>query len=341
MEMDQQWFSVAVLKLSAVIDCGWVYLSTGDFKYDGRMAMIMGSDSRRGFLYRTVQVGSGAGLGVVAGCLSGGSGSKKSKPIKNVSFAGTEVRFELTENAVGKTINLIRKGSDESIGDRKISGGKTSIDFSLVKSTSKGTEPISSGEYLIRVVKDTEVVYERSITLNPNIKLADSGLFDKPNGSGKYLGFKLKNSGRLPARISYLGIPSGVPQPSKPPSASSTKGSDFSRVDSTSSNIQKIVQIGKIGTFSLGFNPFIMESEDQMFNHTVGNSSYESRKCDEKQRKATLAIKTSEGKTVRKPFKYALSGDMTSISGLTGSYYQCGNFSVTFPQNQSKENKSG
>jgi hypothetical protein len=91
MEMDQQWFSVAILELSAVIDYGWVYLSTGDFKYDGRMAMIMGSDSRRGFLYRTVQVGSGAGLGVVAGCLGGGSGSKKSKPIKSVSFAGTEL----------------------------------------------------------------------------------------------------------------------------------------------------------------------------------------------------------------------------------------------------------
>ena len=206
---------MATPESSAATDCEQSFLPTRNLKYDGRMALIMRSDSRRDFLYRTVQVGTGATLGTVAGCLGGGSnsnngssGNKKLEPIEDVSFDGTEMNIGFTEGATGKTINLLPPNGDDPIRHWTVKGGKTSFSFSLIDST----KPISSGEYSIQVVKDSEVISKRSIKLKPDILLTDIDDNSRPPNLFE-ISIKLNNRGTLPANVDYVSIPSGVRDP--------------------------------------------------------------------------------------------------------------------------------
>ena len=296
----------------------------------------MRSASRRSFLHRTVQVGTGAALSAVAGCLSSGSGgsnssnnnnsgsgrSKKSEAIENVSFAGTEIRFELAEAAVGKTINLVPSGDEQPIRNSMIHGGNTSIGFSLVETTVQGKIPIPSGKYVIQVVEDTEVVSKRSVELMPDLKLENIDNNSAPPNSFK-TNIKLRNDGTLPVHIDEINV-SGVPEPA------SQNELSFNRPGSNSMKIRSTVGSNKTATFNLEGYPFALGTRQDMYNYTVGNSS--SRKCPGKEQQATLAVNLSQGETLKIPFTYTLSGE----ARIVGNDFHCGNFSASFSGNKPK-----
>ena len=306
---------------------------TGGFKYEGKMAIIMRSDSRRGFLSRAFQISTGAALATVAGCMSSGSGgngsnrsgTEKLEAIDNISFAGTEMKIGFNEDAVGKTINLIPPNNDERLRHWTVEGDRTSITFSLTESSMQGgVMPISSGEYSLEVVENAEVVNKRTLNLKPDLQLLKTDTPSSPKLFG--VNVKLRNRGTLPAGIENISVPSGVPDPGD------SGGLWVTRVDSTAHNLRKIVEIGKKATFKFETTGlFAFGSEKKMRNYTVGNSSLSSRKCDENQRQATLHIKTSQGGKIKVPFTYSLSGDVAR----RGLFYHCGNYSYSFPTNES------
>lgn len=294
------------------------------------MALIMRSDSRRDFLYRTVQVGTGATLGTIAGCLgsgsnsnTGSSGNKKLEPIENVSFDGTEMNIEFTEEATGKTINLLPPNGGDPIRHWTVKGGKTSFSFSLVDSTN----PISSGKYSIQMVKDSKVVSKQSIKLEPDISLVNINNNSKPPNLFE-ISIKLNNRGTLPANIDYVSIPSGVPDPT------GEHELRLSRIDSNSTMIQNGIGINKTATFKLQGNPFRLRTDEKMRNYTTGNES--PRKCVEKERQATLIVNTSQETALKKPFTYSLSGE----TRVGGTNYYCGDFSLNFSKNSSRTNSA-
>ena len=294
----------------------------------------MRPDSRRRFLSRAFQISTGAALTTVAGCLSGGSnssgnGSNRSETeqleaIDNISFAGTEMKIKFNEDAVGKTINLIPPDSDERLRHWTVEGGKTSITFSLTESSMQGgMMPISSGEYSLEVVENTEVVNKRTLNLKPDLQLVN---IDTPSSPKIFdVDVKLRNRGTLPAGIENARVPSGVPDPTD------EDGMRVGRVDSTAHNVRRMIEIGKTATFNFKEDLFRLGSEKEARNYSVGNSSFSSRKCDGNQRQATLLIKTSQESKVKLPFTYSLSGDVAA----SGLWYYCDEFSFSFPPNKS------
>jgi hypothetical protein len=261
-------------------------------------------------------------MGGSSGGNNSSDGNKKPEPIENVSFTGTEMNVEFTEEAVGKTINLIPLNGDDAIQHWTVDGSKTSFSFSLVEGTAQGTMPISSGEYSTQVVEDPEVVSKRSVELKSDLALVGVGNNSTPPSSFE-IDIKLSNHGTLPVHIADINV-SGVPEPADENSLK------WSRTGSDSARIQDGVGIDKTVTFNPKGYPFALGTDQEIHNHTVGNSS--SRKCDGKQRQATLFVKTSQEEPLKKPFTYSLSGE-TKAAGIN---YYCGNFSVSFTENKSK-----
>ena len=294
----------------------------------------MRANSRRDFLSRAFQISGAAVLTTIAGC-SGGSSNGNStdetenlEAIDSISFAGTEIKIGFSEKAIGKTINLLPPNSDEPIAHWTVEGDKTSIVFSLVKSTTQGTMPISSGKHLLEVVENTEVISKRELDLKPDLRLMN---IDIPSSPGAFdVNIKFRNRGTLPAGIESASVSSSVPDPAD--------GDDMrsSRIDSTARNLQRMVKIDKTAQFNFNSLLFSLGSEKEMRNYTVKNSSLSSRKCDGDQREATLVIKTSQGNKIKLPFTYSLSGDVAR-SGLS---YRCSNLSLSFSSNKYKKTTS-
>ena len=287
----------------------------------------MKSDSRRHFLSRAFQISTGAALTTIAGCMGSGSGgnssgntaTEKLEAIENISFAGTEMNIEFAEEAVGKTINLLPPNGGDPIRHWTVKGGKTSFGFSLVDNT----KPIPSGKYSIQVIKGTEAVSERSIKLKPEMSLINIENNSKPPNLFE-INLKLNNRGTLPAPIDYVSIPTGVPDPT------GKHGLMLSRIGSNSTMIRNGIGINKSATYKLQGNPFRLRTDEKMQNYTAGNAS--SRKCVEKERQATLVVKTSQETALEKSFTYTLSGE----TRVGGSNYYCGDFSMSFSGKRSK-----
>lgn len=284
----------------------------------------MRSASRRSFLSRAFQTSTGAALATMAGCLGSGGNSSGStateelEAIEDISFSGTEMKIGFSKNAVGKTINLLPPNSDEPLKHWNVDGSRKSVRSRLLDSNIKGTVPISSGEYTLEVVENTEVINERAITLKPDLRLVSADVPD--NSSGVFNpNIKFRNRGTLPAGIESASVPSGAP------ATTDESSMGFSRIDSTASNLQNVIKIGEGGTFHFKISAFRFNSEKEMHNYTVGNSSLSSRECDVNQRQATLVIITSQGTKIKQPFTYSLSGYVRA----SGLFYRCSNTSYS------------
>jgi hypothetical protein len=296
----------------------------------------MDLDTRREFLHRGSQIGVAAVLGGVAGCMgsrgsSDGSNSTNPKYIENISFSSSKMMIDPTKKAVGKTYQLKTPSGNESVWSETVSGDQTKVQMTTWTLVEDPKYP--SGNYTLQVVDSTEVISERVIKLAPDVKVLNVGKFD--SGGDSSFGVELSNHGTLIARVKFE-IVSGVPNPTDDVDESGIRAH---HIDENKTRYMNGIGVNETAKFDVDYTSelFKMESKEEVYNYTAGNSSFSSRHCTGTKRKATLLIDVINGGKNRTSFNYALTGNVSDGDvGKPDPPYYCEYSSVLSPDNQTK-----
>lgn len=290
------------------------------------------SPSRR----RVLQLTGGLVTGALSGCLGFLSGSNATV-IKNVTYQGEQVVVHVPDDTNATAIDF-RRPSDELLDTATI-GRKSKVTFSLYEHTAT---PYSPGDYTLVAVEtsgngDSQTLDTQSLPLTSSFSVADVRPIKDPGSGDPPFDGKVKitltNTGTLPVRIAYIGFPSGVPSPNRPPSKTSQPRPNYVPTSGTG----HFVPVESQSTFESRFSPLWTRGGTPK-NGAIGvpnqGASWQQIKtnhCNGEHHPATLVVVPEHGAPHRLTvtFKY---GGTAARQRSTDTDYGCTNVSVVSTQ---------
>jgi hypothetical protein len=272
------------------------------------------SRSRR----RVLQLAGAGTVGTLMGCLGLLSGAEPTV-IKDITFQDETVVVHLTDESNADAIDF-RSPTDELLETASI-GRKSQVEFDLHPATNRPRPP---GEYTLVAVTtsgngDSQRISTRPLTLTSAFAVSEIHPVSKP-ATGNPLPFEgklqltIENTGTLPLRLTYIGVPNGVPSPNPAPSETSVRKQGYTLIAGT----QDPIPIGKTATFESEVAPLWTQGgramDGTIEQGAVGipkqSASWAQVKrthCNGEQHPATLLVIPWQGPTHRLTvtFKYA------------------------------------
>jgi hypothetical protein len=219
---------------------------------------------------------SGATIGL-SGCLGGLLGRST---ITKTSVQPFNLVVTLREGASVSNVNLIAPNGT-AVSSKRVPAGQTSVSLPLL-TADVPPSPLAAGTYTIAVANNGETVAKQEIQLKAAWKLTD---VRAANNTVDVIA-TFKNTGKLPIRITYLGLTDGVPHPIKPPQKRAIAAPTRTRGERT--RYQHLLGTGERATFStvgsaLVFYDDPSERKPQWYNKAT--------QCRGSTHNATLAVR--------------------------------------------------
>jgi hypothetical protein len=295
------------------------------------------SHSRR----RVLQLTGAATAGALAGC-SGVFGGSDPTVIKNVSFTGQQFTVQLKNGTNADKIDL-RSPSGELLRTASV-GRKTKVTFplfnesdmpyppgnySLVAVETSGDEPQRISEHSAELTSSFSALLVRPVKIDPRSDYVNS---NPPPFAGP-VRVTIANTGHLPVGIKYIGIPEGVPSPTKPPSA--PRSQSFRPVGESGLPPYYVpadegVNFQSVGAPLWYYEPSVEASDPSAVGVPKEGASWEqiqANHCNGETYTATMVIVPVQGSKRKLSVTFKYSGKATQRDALDIDY-GCTNVSV-------------
>lgn len=295
---------------------------------------------------RVLQFAGAGAVGTLAGCFGLFSGGQPTV-IDDITFRDETVVVHLTDETNANAIDF-RSPSDELLATAQI-GRKSQVEFDLLPLTNRPRPP---GEYTLVAITtsgngESQRITTRPLTLTSAFAVTEIRAVSKPANEnplpfdGK-LQLTIKNTGTLPLRINYLGIPTGVPAPNLSPAETSVRKQGYELI----AGEQDPIPINGTATFESSFAPFWTRGSRTM-NGTVKQGAVgvpeqdttwtqvKRTHCNGEQHAATLLVIPDQGPTHRLTVTFKYAG-RAARKGPREIDYGCTNVSVVSTERTTK-----
>jgi hypothetical protein len=201
---------------------------------------------------RVLQLAGAGTIGTLTGCFGFLSGSEPTV-IDKITFDRETVVVHLTDETSVDAIDL-RSPSDELLNTVRV-GRQSTVEFGLYAGTDT---PYPPGTYTLVAVETNEngeshQLSTRTIDLTLSMEITDVQTVTDAFGASvpAKIRVTVKNTGRLPIKIAYLGVPAGVPSPDSPPAKADSPIAGFL----STSNTGQLAPVGTKTTFETRGSP--------------------------------------------------------------------------------------
>lgn len=297
--------------------------------------MTQRASSRR----KVLQLAGALTAGILAGCTGMFSGSKPTV-IEDITFQGERFVVHLADDTNADMIEF-RSPNDEILDSASI-GGKSKVTFSLL---SDPNTPLEAGEYTLVAVngESEETISTHQLELTSSFSIEEvrpvkqrmqSDFNANPPKTDGTVEVAIQNTGTLPVKISYIGLPKGVPDPNDPPSA---QGSAAFQTVEGHHRLPTLLPVDEQFAFEsiaspLGYyKPAGQPSDQSAVGVPEQGASWEEIKetqCNGQQHSATVVVVPEQGSTQRLSVTFKYGGE--AVRGQSfATDYECTNVTVT------------
>jgi hypothetical protein len=290
---------------------------------------------------RVLQLTGAVTAGALAGC-SGVFGESNPTVIKNVSFKSQQFVVRLKNETNADKIDL-RSPTGELLRTVSV-GRKNKVTFplfndsdmpyppgnyTLVAVETSGNEPQRISEHSVEIASSFTALFVRPVEIDPQSDYVNS---NPPPFAGP-VRVTIANTGNLPVGIKYIGIPEGVPSPTKPPSA--PRSQSFRPVGESGLPpyyvpVGEGVNFQSVGAPLWYYEPSVEASDPSAVGVPKEGASWEqiqANHCNGETYTATVVIVPVQGSKRKLSVTFKYSGKATQRDALDVDY-GCTNVSV-------------
>ncbi len=284
---------------------------------------------------------------ITAGMLAGCTGflpfsSSNQSVIEDVNYQGEQAVVHLKDGSNADTIEF--RNPNDKLRDSASIGQKSDITFYLLKDPNT---PLSPGEYTLVAVNtegdESETISTHQLELTSSFSIEEvrpvkermqSDFTTNPPKTDGTVEVSIQNTGTLPAKITYIGIPDGVPDPDDPPSA---QGPAAYQTVQGNHRLPTLLPVDEQLAFEsvatpLGYyQPAGQPTDQSAIGEPEQGASWEQIKetqCNGQQHPATVVVVPEQGSTQRLSVTFKYGGE--TVRGQSfATDYECTNVTVT------------